>query len=50
MSLSKHLGLRLVLWVASVLLNDDLTDEERRQLDVLRTTLAVWRYEEARWD
>lgn len=43
MSPTEHLGLRLVMWVAMRLLRDALTDMERKQLEDLRTTLAVLR-------
>lgn len=43
----KRFGLRLILWVAAVVLRNQLTDKEMRDLEALRTHFAVSQWEDA---
>lgn len=37
----KWMGLRLIMWLAMVLIGDDLTKSEARELEALRVRLSI---------
>lgn len=46
MSQLKKFGLKLVLWVASVILEEELSPQERENLEHFRTHLSVTNFDE----
>ncbi len=46
MSEIKRVGLKLVLWVATVLLDSKLTNKQKEDLETIKTTISVTNFNE----